>query len=187
MLCLSSTYCSLSVHQPHRKGKPIQKLGECVSLGVPTTKIWSQPRWTPWSCNFLNQARLWTCWNARICSSHRHVSSSEKLYPESWGWFFICFCSSPWNWPCVGNGAWWTRQQVRWWNCHGKCHGSLGASGVSSLPLVPMQWPRIEKIHSFLWLSPWWPFWTRLAQTPRTSWNQLFYGRAMSFWLWSWL
>lgn len=39
ILCMHSTNCSLSVHQPHRKGKPIQKLGECVSLGLPTTKI----------------------------------------------------------------------------------------------------------------------------------------------------
>jgi hypothetical protein len=39
----------------------------------------------------------------RICSCHWHVSPSEKLHPESWRWFFICFCSSPWNWPCVSH------------------------------------------------------------------------------------
>lgn len=48
----------------------------------------------------------------RICSSHRHVSSSEKLYPESWGWFFICFCSSPWNRPCVSH-CWQLESQKR--------------------------------------------------------------------------
>lgn len=37
----------------------------------------------------------------RIRSSHRHVPPSEKLHSESWRWVFICFRSSPWNWPCV--------------------------------------------------------------------------------------
>lgn len=37
----------------------------------------------------------------RIRSSHRHVPPSEKLHSESWRWVFICFCSSPWNRPCV--------------------------------------------------------------------------------------
>ena len=48
----------------------------------------------------------------RICSSHRHVSSSEKLYPESRGRFLICFCSSPWNWPCVSH-CWQLQSQKR--------------------------------------------------------------------------
>lgn len=37
----------------------------------------------------------------RICSSHRHVPPSEKLHSESWRWVFLCFRSSPRNWPCV--------------------------------------------------------------------------------------
>lgn len=39
----------------------------------------------------------------RLCSGHRHVSSSEKLYSKSWGWLFICLCRCPWNWPCVSH------------------------------------------------------------------------------------
>lgn len=62
-VCL--TYSLLLVHQSHRKGKPVQEPGERVPMGLPATENWSQPRRTPWSRNFLNQARLWACWNAR--------------------------------------------------------------------------------------------------------------------------
>lgn len=98
MLCMSSMYYSLSVHQPHRKGKSIQKLGECVSLGLPTTKIGSQPLWTPWPCNFLNQARLWTCWNARYFQSGVEKNLREWLFqsnPKSGSLFKCSFYISP--------------------------------------------------------------------------------------------
>lgn len=72
-------YSFLSVYQPHRKGEPVQEPGECVPLGLPTTKTWSQPCWTPWSCHFLNQARLWACRNARYYCYYVEEKKNKSL------------------------------------------------------------------------------------------------------------
>lgn len=46
------------------------------------------------------------------------------------------------------NGARWSREQMWGWDSNGERYGSLGAGCLSSLPLVQMQRPRTQKIHT---------------------------------------
>lgn len=48
----------------------------------------------------------------------------------------------------AGNGARWAREQVWGWDGHGERYGSLGAGCLPSLPLVQMQRPRAQEIHT---------------------------------------